>query len=271
MIHTFELTKTTNKIKMIKLLTEYYPMDEIPRLLDDPKNKEINIPIQKPGIIKASISHIDSDFFRVYLRVEPQSLIIDRKTINVFDCTVDTVKKHKKALSCTIKEISDLLPNVEKWNVSRIDYTMNLISNHVKQCVELARKGRDPYRYKDILNAPGSSYRKSNSVILNFYDKLDHTVKKIGLTSSNAYLLEEANNIFRIEVQCLNKNKLKHIREKYNLPAKSNIYDYLRSDIAGNLIFYYYNIVIGTGGYYSINEANKKNKIQNGVVEKRKI
>lgn len=258
MIHTFELTSTTNSKKAINILTEYCDLNEIPKLITESKDKKIKIPLHNPGIMEVSISYIGSDFYRLYLRVEPQSLILGRRTIEVFDCTAESIKKLRTDLPRAIKDISTLLPNVERWNVSRIDYTMNLITNYEKQCVELAKKGRDPYRYKDIINQPGSSYRKSKSVILNFYDKLDHIEKKVDWTSSYACLLDEAMNIFRIEVQCLDKNKLKHIRKKFNLPSKANIYDYVNPDIARYLIFYYYNIVIGTGDYYSMKEAVKK-------------
>lgn len=268
MIHTVELTITTDSNKAIKILTEYYQLENVLKILAASKDKKINIPIQYPGLMDVSISHIDRDYFRLYLIIEPQSLIIARRTIDVFDCSDESIYKLKTVLPVAIKNISSTLPTEERWTVSRIDYTVNLFSEYVEQCVDLVKKGRDPYRYKDTINLPGSSYRKSKTVILNFYDKLDHIKKTLNSTSSDGYLLDEAKNILRIEVQCLNNLKLKHIREKYQLRSNANIYDYLRSDIAKETLFYYYKKVIGTGDYYSMNGAIKK--IQNSTWSKRK-
>ncbi|XJZ27725.1 hypothetical protein ACF5W4_02435 [Bacillota bacterium Lsc_1132] len=189
--------------------------------------------------------------------MDPQSLIIGRRTIDVFECSFGSVERLRTVLNEAIESISGTLPQSDKWFVSRLDFTKNLTSEYVKECVALAKKGKDPYRYKDTINKPGSSYRKSKSVILNYYDKFDHISKKIDNDSFNAYLLEEAQNIYRIEVQCLNYNKLKHIREKFELPHKSNLYHYLRSDIAKWAFFSYYDKVIGRGDYYSLAAALK--------------
>lgn len=268
LIHTIELSITTNRNKVTKILTDYYQLEEVQQIIANTKSKKISIPIQYPGIMDVSISHIYEDYYRLYLIIELQSLIVGRRTIDVFDCSDESIYKLRTALPNAIKYISSTLPTEERWKVSRIDYTVNLFSEYVKQCIDLAKKGRDPYRYKDIINLPGSSYRQSKTVILNFYDKLDHIRKYIGSTSPNAYLLEEAKNIFRIEIQCLGNKKLKHIKNKYKLPTYANIYDYLRSDIAKETIFYYYKKVIGTGDYYSMNEAI--NKIQNSTWSNRK-
>jgi len=258
MIHTAELTMTTDFNKAIKILTDYYQQEEVRKILATTRDKKINIPIQYQGIADASISYIDRDYYRLYLIIEPQSLITGRKTIDVFDCSEESIYQLRTALPIAIKYISSILPTEERWTVSRIDYTVNLFSEYVKQCIELAKKGRDPYRYKDFINLQGSSYRQSKTVILNFYDKLDEVRKKIEPASPNGYLLNEAENILRIEVQCLGNKKLKHIKDKFKLPTYANIYDYLKSDIAKEIIFYYYKKVIGTGDYYSMNEAIKK-------------
>lgn len=259
MIHTFELNNKIDEKKAIKLLTGYYEHYEVPEIIKDLKREkgELKLPVSIPGLISADISYVTDECYRIYLRVEPQSLIIGRSTIEVFDCSYDSVKELRTALDEAIKIVSSTLSRSDRWFVSRIDFTKNLTSEYVKECVALSKQGKDPYRYKDIINKPGSSYRVAKSVILNFYDKLDHISKKVNANSYNSHLIEEAHNIFRIEVQCLNFNKLKHLREKFELPSKSNLYDYLRTDIAEWIIRYYYEKVVGRADYYSLSEAFK--------------
>ncbi|WP_339230885.1 hypothetical protein NSQ77_10775 [Oceanobacillus sp. FSL K6-2867] len=260
MVHTFELNHITNETKVIKVLVEHYELNEIQELLVKSKRKKntIDIPISIPGLIAVSISYIGNECYRFYLRVEPQSLIAGRRTINVFDCAFGSVERLRPVLDESIEIISSTLPQSDRWFVSRIDFTKNLTSEYVRECVELAKKGKDPYRFKETIDKSGSSYRKSKSVILNYYDKLDHITKKVDNISFDNHLLEEAHNIYRIEVQCLNHKKLKHIREKFDLPRKSNLYDYLRTDIAEWAFFSYYDKVIGRGDYYSLAQVLKR-------------
>lgn len=259
MIHTFELNELLNEIKTIKVLSEHYEMEEIQEMLVKLKREKVavELPLTIPGIILASISYASDKYYRVYLRVEPQSLVNGRRTIEVFDCSSDYVARLRSTLDGVIESISSELPQSDRWFVSRIDYTINLTSEYVKECVALAKKGKDPYRYNDPVNKPGSSYRKSKSVILNYYDKFDHISKKIGTDSFDAYLLEEAQNIYRIEVQCLNHNKLRHIRKKFDLPRESNLYDYLLPVIAEWTFLFYYDSVIGRADYHSLAKAIK--------------
>lgn len=260
MVHTFELNHITNEKKVIKLLAEHYELNEIQELLVKSKRSKdgLEIPLSITGLIEVSISYIDNECYRLYLRVEPQSLIAGRRTIGVFDCSFGSVERLRTVLDEAIETISSTLPQSDRWSVSRIDFTRNLTSEYVKECVELAKKGKDPYHYKDTIKKPGSSYRQSKSIVLNYYDKFDHITKKLDNYPFDKHLLEEAHNIYRIEVQCLNHNKLKHIREKFDLPRKSNLYDYLRTDIAEWTFFSYYDKVIGRGDYYSLAEAFKK-------------
>lgn len=256
MVHTFELILITHSDKIIRLLKDYSKLNEIQELIAGEIAK-IKLPLNITGIMEVAISKINEDFFRLYLRIEPQSLIKGRRTIQLFDCSPQSVKKLNSVMEDKISEISYMLPSAEGWIVSRIDYAINLNTSYVKQCVELAKRAKDPYRYKDTVNLPGSSYRKSKSVVLNFYDKQDHIAKYIDSSSVNSYLVEEAKNIFRVEVQCLNQNKLNHIRKKFKLPTNATIYDYLRPKMAREIVFYHYDTVIGTSDFYSLYEAIK--------------
>lgn len=256
MVHTFELILITNSDKILSLLKDYSKLNEIQELIAGEIAKII-LPLNITGIMEVAISKINEDFFRIYLRIEPQSLIEGKRTIQLFDCSPQSVKKLKSVMEDKISEISYMLPTAEGWTVSRIDYAINLTSSYVKQCVELAKRAKDPYRYKDTINLPGSAYRRSKSVILNFYDKLDHITKYIDSSSVNSYLVEEAKDIFRVEVQCLNQNKLNQIRKKFKLPTKATIYDYLRSKIAREIVLYHYDTVIGTSDFYTQYEAIK--------------
>lgn len=260
LVHTFEINIILNEMQISNVLSEHYELKETQAILCKLKenNSLIKLPLSIPGIILCTISYANNDYYRIYLRVEPQSLIEGRRTIDVFDCSNESVARLETTLDKTIDIVCSVLPQSYRWSVGRIDYSMNLTSEYVKECVALSKKGKDPYHYKDHVNKTGSSYRRSKSVILNFYDKSDHLSKKIDSDSLDAHLLEEAQNIYRIEVQCLNYNKLKHIRKKFDLPKETNLYHYLRSDIAKWALLSYYDKVIGRADYYSLDEAIKK-------------
>lgn len=260
LVHTFELNRILNEMQISNVLSEHYDLKEAQAMLHRLRenNSLIKLPLSIPGIILCAISYANNDYYRIYLRVEPQSLIKGSRTIDVFDCSNESVARLEATLDKTINIVSSVLPQSYRWYVGRIDYSMNLTSEYVKECVALAKKGKDPYRYNDHVNKTGCSYRRSKSVILNYYDKFDHISKKINANSLDAYLMEEAQNIYRIEVQCLNYNKLKLIRKKFDLPKETNLYHYLRSDIAEWALLSYYDKVIGRADYYSLDEAIKK-------------
>jgi len=259
LVHTFEINRILNEMQTINVLSEHYNLKETQEVIRRLKGKRdvIELPLSIPGIILFAISYADDDYYRIYLRLEPQSLIEGRRTIDVFDCSNESVARLETTLDKTIDIVCSVLPQSYRWSVGRIDYSMNLTSKYVKECVALAKKGKDPYRYNDHVNKTGSSYRMSKSVVLNYYDKYDHISKKIDADSLDAHLLEEAQNIYRIEVQCLNYNKLKHIRKKFDLPKETNVYHYLRSDIAEWALLSYYDKVIGRADYYSLDKAIK--------------
>ena len=67
----------------------------------------------------------------------------------MFDCCPHSVELLKVALNDVIKEVHEKLRPADEWNVSRIDFTLNLSTQYVEECVMLAKRGRDPYRYSD--------------------------------------------------------------------------------------------------------------------------
>lgn len=86
MVHTFELILITNSDKILSLLKDYSKLNEIQELIAGEIAKII-LPLNITGIMEVAISKINEDFFRIYLRIEPQSLIEGRRTIQLFDCS----------------------------------------------------------------------------------------------------------------------------------------------------------------------------------------
>ena len=259
MVHTFEISFRTTKEKAIKILNNYCDIKTTQELLEGSKREiAITNPIDKPGIAVLTIGRNTKAYYTVSLKIEPQSLLKDRLTIETYDCSTASKIILQDKLDKAIEEICDGgFPDSEFWKVTRIDYTKNLRTGYADKCVLLAKKGKDPYCFEDNVKKPGSSYRASKSSRLNYYNKLDHILKQTELIAINPHLIEEARNIFRVEVQCRGKSKMEQIRKKHLLPKVASIYDYLDAEIAETVLTYYYEKVIGYGDYYSKYEADK--------------
>jgi len=263
MVHTFEIrTKTT--LKKGKLFLEKYASEKDVKDLESsgktwtyPVKNPINLPgINKLTFRKISDGEVYSDIV-VELVIEPENLIRGCKVIDLYVCSDKNNELLKERLE---QRLIEMFPNTsqartENWHMSRIDYAINLVSENVPELVKLFKYGKDPYRYKEVVNRKGSAYREGKSVRLNFYDKYDHISKKDHPQRED--LLEQAKNILRIEVQCLNSDKLKNIREKHGIGSDVSVYDYLNKEISEDIISFYYLRVAGSEDYYCEKEAKK--------------
>ncbi len=229
-----------------------------------------------PGLHEITMRHLGEEYYTVTLAVEPQALIENNYTISLFDASAMSKRELQRAFSSAIDEIADrALPrDMNRWYTKRIDYAMNLHCNHVERYIQLAKKGRDPYRYEEKRNWAGSSYRQCKSTRLNYYDKADQVSKSYGhMPKVQLQLLQEAEGVLRIEIQCREYSKLQNLKKKHRLPDMK-ISSFLDPKVASQVIQGYYEKVIGYGDYYSLSEAwkliestswrrNKKNNIYN--------
>ncbi len=259
MIHTFEVHKTIYSSKMFKLARDFFDDSDIEKLRQGEK-VSCKWYEDYPGLHEITAMHKGEDYYLLNLTVEPQSLILGEYTVSLFDATSQSNQALREAFSKAINEIagSALPNNIDRWYTARIDYAINLECSNVDLYVQLAKRGKDPYRYQEKVNRPGSSYRECKSTKLNFYDKEDQISKKYNnVPRIQQELLQEAEDVYRIEVQCRQYSKLLQIKKKYNL-RDMKVTSFLNADVAYNVVVDYYGKVIGPGDYYSLSEAKKK-------------
>lgn len=242
MLHTFELKLKTN-FSMIKALEEVFGNDLITKLSSN-RYYCISNPIEIPGIRRLNISDPGKGIYYITLEIEPEVLLRGMLTVALFDCSQHNVRKLTDALNETILSIHEALPELScGWNLSRVDYAMQIHSTYTDVYVSLANKAKIPHHYEDKINKSGSMYRQSKSVRFNFYDKYDY-MKKQNVSDT---LIESSRGIYRIEVQYRTTRALRHIRKKYEASAMFDLFD---PDIAFDIIRNAYNKNIGMENYY---------------------
>lgn len=143
------------------------------------------------------------------------------------------------------------------WTLRRIDYSINIKTEHVEEYIQLFQRGDIPYRFKMMYDKKskrrkhkkGSMYLKSNSATINFYNKFDERLNHTGEE------VENARNILRLEVQC-SKGKTDALKRKYEFDMKY-LYYFLSKEISDYVIHYYYDKTVGAGNYYKLDKAIK--------------
>ena len=257
MIHTFTISKKTNFKRIQKCLEEYAKISKNTEI--EKTNEDIICKYHDghPGLHEVRITRCVDDFGYIYLTLEPRALLKEEYTISLHDPSHQSNQSLKKAFAETIECIFGKLSmrDLRKWYTSRIDYAINIKLPNAGKYTVLAKMGYDPYRYEEG-NYTGSSYKKCKSIHLNFYDKQDHIKKKYHQMDCYHRLLQESKDIFRIEVQIRDYNKLAALKKKYSLPD-TKIMEFLNHEIAQEVISDYFLKVIKTGDYYSLKEAGK--------------
>lgn len=146
------------------------------------------------------------------------------------------------------------LPSLEHWDINRVDYAININTEHVKEYIKLFQRADKPSSFKEQYctkahrskQLEGSFYLYNKSVTINFYDKEDELMKK-------NFNTDGAKNLLRLEVQC-NKPKTNNIKYK-NEFGTSHVKNYLRMDLSEEYINHYYDKTIGSGDYYKLSKA----------------
>ncbi|MEK4205013.1 hypothetical protein [Paenibacillus sp. FSL R10-2788] len=176
------------------------------------------------------------------IRLNPQVLLSPDRIIQ--STTASEVSKIPDMFTIQLRNLlgtlSDHLPQFNDWICKRIDYCVDIRTEHVSDYIRLFQRSKVPNRFfqaKNKLN--GSAYAKSGSVTLNFYDKEDELRNRISKSDTRIkeQHLEEAHHLLRIEVQ--------------------GVYNFLHAPIAEELLLGYYDKSIGAGDFYSLYEARK--------------
>lgn len=209
--------------------------------------------------VQLNIHNINGMIIRlVVIRLNPKVLLDTQETILSTQASETHLiaRAFNERKSSIFGDSSNDLPEFDKWTCRRIDYCIDVITEHVSSYVALFQRCELPSHHYDInMKKKGSSYMKSNSVILNFYNKLDQLKKHfLGLnkTMTNKELIE-ATNMLRFEIQC-KRGKTDYIKRREGFGSKS-IEHFLDPSLSNKLILDYYDKSIGTGDFYSLHLA----------------
>lgn len=267
MIHTLNIGRIIPMCSAYRLVREVFSVETAEALRSGRCTvEEIYLSDDFPGIIKLTVLRQGDDFVSLDLEIEPQALLLGQRTIQLFNCSPDAVVQLEDVFLETLKALSVAVKwrPLREWYLHRIDYAVNLTTLYPAELIELGKKGWLPYHYQDHEKKKGSLYWQTdaNSVHFNWYDKADHVRNTMKHLPEFLRLLDEAKNIFRIEVQCLKASKIKGLIKTYQLPNQQ-VLPFLQPYIALQVVESYYQRVIGSGDYYNLYHASKKITEQN--------
>lgn len=145
------------------------------------------------------------------------------------------------------------LPSWNFWKVSRIDYCIDIKTDHVAEYIYLMQKGDIPYSQKLpynpvnkrrehkrgslylIAKARDSRKKRTGSMTVNFYDKYQQKLHEQEITGTVTDAeLDQAKDILRLEIQCF-LPKINSIKDRYHLSDKT-LKRYLSDDICCDVI-----------------------------------
>lgn len=247
MIHTFELYTILSGSDARKVLGH----------LGVPRNEhrfEGEVQVTGIALVKLWQRKNTTDWL-LKVVVNPAKLIYGFEAFETIPITEVILKQLETAFSYAIFEATGLpeLPKISFWQVTRMDYAVDIRTSYVKEYVKLASKGDMGAWLKNGYNAKGSCYWKSVSVTANIYDKQDALIKK---QTASAEMIQRAEDILRIEIQC-KSSKISYIRRKEELDSRS-LRDYFNWDLAKKILLKYSRSCFKAGTYYSMEELKQQ-------------
>lgn len=164
------------------------------------------------------------------------------------------------------------LPSWVNWKVNRIDYCIDVKTDHVEDYIHLMQKGDIPHHQKLPYNPvnkrrehkKGSVYliarardkrsHRTGSMTVNFYDKYLQKLNEqaVTMTVTDAEV-EQARNILRLEIQCF-LPKINSLKNSYSL-ADTRLEQYLSDYICCNVIEDMLFKIARKGAYLRMSEA----------------
>lgn len=191
------------------------------------------------------------DYLNITIILNPIRLINKNKLEVIKEDDLEQIYKRFKEVK---NKIFSGLPSLEHWNINRVDYAINIHTEHVKEYIKLFQRADKPSNFKELYctkahrrkQLEGSFYLYNKSIAINFYDKEDELIKK-------NFNIDGAKNLLRLEVQC-NKSKINNIKYKKGFDI-NHVKNYLKMDLSEEYIKHYYNKTIGSGDYYKLSRA----------------
>lgn len=216
------------------------------------------------GFREITLVHVERNRF-IYRGIEiilNPKMLLDRQRGVVHSTSTVEVPQIADAFNWVLPNIfgkfSWQLPEFSGWACKRIDYCVDITTEHVSEYVRLFQRCKLPnHHYKGENKLKGSAYFRSGSVNVNFYDKWDELSKRLYTehTTVTEEHVAEAKNILRFEIQCL-RGKTNYIKKQEEFEDKS-IEHFLDPKLAERLVLGYYDKTIGSEEFYSLYEAEK--------------
>ena len=271
MIHTLELIRQLNS-DQLTLLLESFGLSSChlnSTTTERPVVCRRNFHIGFKQIVIFRRGTVPSFEYYAVIRLEPQMILEEHRTINLFRVTDYNVR----LLQNTFREVmsgflgdDDLgLANLSEWNCRRIDYTLNIrfgTEDNLSLFLEMTKKTSRYVRKKlkriSTLPMNQQSTAEGNwSVKVLFYHKRRQVqcVYNSIPAEEMRHLIDTSNLIVRFEVQC-KSTKTHTLKRKYGFESRC-ILHYLNEDIAHDLLLTEYLNSVGRGDFYSRYHAEK--------------
>ncbi len=280
MIHTFSTQQeiSFNELQFLRA-GFHFPEEQLQPLFATSANPRIsfNIGSTSPSngfhiltFYRYDDPHTLQHQFYVFIEVDPQVMIISRRTIELFrpDNYHISLLERRFADNMRVYTTDEKFTQLSNWLCQRIDYTHNFRFNSAENknlFLELTRKCSNYFRRQDtyistIPRSEQSTAERNGSVKVIFYDKQEQLEHLYGgnyhvLTDEELSLIEQAENIIRFEVQCY-KPRIRNFLNKYNLDSRS-ILNYLNADIARDILLTEYDRSVGRGEFMYRYRAKK--------------
>lgn len=143
---------------------------------------------------------------------------------------------------------STLLPQLNGWQVRRIDYAFDIDTPFVNDYICIFKKGYIPKGFSLKEYYDTSFHIKSKACNYNFYNKTEELDTK--------HQIHISSNILRLEVQC-KADKIRKIINDYNI-QDNFLYSLWNESIAKNVIAKAVNRVVDTYDFYPLNILQDK-------------
>ncbi|WP_058303747.1 phage/plasmid replication domain-containing protein [Gorillibacterium timonense] len=260
MLHTMLLTTPVSDPQCFRAIAEQL---ELPTIA----GKHTCTYYSRIGFREISLVHHHGETGRTYrgleIRLNPQVLLNPHNIIQSTLCTEISriAESFDNEIHIIFGRTASLLPGFDHWTCKRIDYCVDISSEHVDEYIRLFQRSAVPNRYFEAKNKlSGSAYAKSGSVTINFYNKQDELAKRMQHqdTRITKEHLDTAQNLLRLEIQCL-RDKTNYIKQREGFESKK-VQHFLNPLLAEKLLVGYYDKSIGCGDFYSLYEARKRIK-----------
>ena len=264
-VHTIEIQQTLSnrKLRDFNQMQSLFPSSALLEFMMGEINelKSRHYPVR--GIRQAVLrrSPTSNSFSFLSLVVNLQSLAEDRVSVGTFDCTSASTTACERAFTNAMSQISSVrFKPLLEWSTQRIDYAMDIPGVIAPEYVLLAKRSKIPRDFRMEEDQPGSYYLKSDGANVNFYDKQDQLRKEWSLPERDR-LIQDAESIFRLEIQCWG-HKLTHIRRIVRRLGYEDqgvkLRTFLHPAVSNEIIHHYYADTIGYDNYYTLPAAQQR-------------